>query len=124
MQRISCPLLPHVTAPEDVEHPVGRRREAHAHARGWDGAGGRQRRPGVGRRAEAVHVGEAVCVCVYTSVTCAYIIYIYIYIYMISPYAYVLSIFDAGICHINIWHTSFLMNDRCVRATPTATRND
>jgi hypothetical protein len=40
----SGPLLPHVTsvsviASEDVEHPVGRRREAHAVARGGAGAG-------------------------------------------------------------------------------------
>ena len=45
MQRISRPLLLHVTsviaiAPEDVEHPVGRRREAHAVAPGGAGAGG------------------------------------------------------------------------------------
>jgi hypothetical protein len=63
------PLLPHVTsviapAPEDVEHPVGRRREAHVGARGGAGAGGRQRRPGVDRRAEAVHVVAEACVCV------------------------------------------------------------
>jgi hypothetical protein len=46
MQRISRPLLPHVTsgkavkAPEDVEHPVGRPREAHDLAWGGAGAGG------------------------------------------------------------------------------------
>jgi hypothetical protein len=42
MQRISRPPLPHVTsvqAPDDVEHPVGRRREAHQGARGGAGAG-------------------------------------------------------------------------------------
>jgi hypothetical protein len=49
----------HITAaraPEDVEHPVGRRREAHVGTRGGAGAGRRQRRPGVGRRAVAVQV--------------------------------------------------------------------
>jgi hypothetical protein len=50
------PLSTAVIAPEDVEHAVGRRREAHAVAPGGARAGGRQRRPGVGRRAEAVHV--------------------------------------------------------------------
>jgi hypothetical protein len=45
MQRINRPLLPHITsiifpAPENVEHPVGRRREAHAAAPGGAGAEG------------------------------------------------------------------------------------
>jgi hypothetical protein len=55
------------SAPEDVEHPVGRRREAHYDARGGGGAGGGQRRPGVVRRAEAVNVVEPGCVyvCMY-----------------------------------------------------------
>jgi hypothetical protein len=48
-------------APEDVEHAVGRRRKAHAEARGGAGAGGGQRRPGVVRRAEAVYVVEVAC---------------------------------------------------------------
>ncbi len=41
-------------APENVEHPVGRRREAHATARGGRGAGGGEGGPGVVARAEAV----------------------------------------------------------------------
>jgi hypothetical protein len=45
-----------VIAPEDVEHAVGRRREARHEARGGARAGGGQRRPGVGRCAEAVQV--------------------------------------------------------------------
>jgi hypothetical protein len=63
----SCPIHPLFTAvpaPEDVEHPVGRRREAHVGARGGAGARRRQRRPGVGRRAEAVQivdVGASFC---------------------------------------------------------------
>jgi hypothetical protein len=48
-------------APEDVEHPVGRRREAHKAAPGGAGARRVQRRPGVGRRAEAVHVVPSAC---------------------------------------------------------------
>jgi hypothetical protein len=48
-------------APEDVEHPVGRRREAHGLAHGGGGARRRQRRPGVGRRAEAVQVVMVGC---------------------------------------------------------------
>jgi hypothetical protein len=48
-------------APEDVEHAVGRRCEAHAVARGGSRAGGGQRRPGVGRCAEAVQVVKVVC---------------------------------------------------------------
>jgi hypothetical protein len=55
-------------APKDVEHAVGRRREAHAVARGGAGARRGQRRPGVGHRAEAVHVVEEIwgrwCMCV------------------------------------------------------------
>jgi hypothetical protein len=51
-----------VPAPEDVEHAIGRRREAHAEAQGGAGAGRRQRRPGVGRRAEAVHVVAEACI--------------------------------------------------------------
>jgi hypothetical protein len=43
-------------AAKDVEHPVGRRREAHMVARGGGGARRRQRSPGVGRRAESVQV--------------------------------------------------------------------
>ena len=46
------------TAPEDVEQAVGRRRKAHALAPWGAGAGGWQRCPGVGRRAEAVQVVE------------------------------------------------------------------
>ena len=65
--RRSCPAPPLVTAAaiasEDVEHAVGRRRKAHVVARGGAGAGRGQRRPGVGRRAEAVHVVEVACVC-------------------------------------------------------------
>jgi hypothetical protein len=56
----TAPLSTAVIAPEDVEHPVGRRREAHAVAPGGAGAGWGQRRPGVGRWAEAVHVVETV----------------------------------------------------------------
>jgi hypothetical protein len=52
----TAPLSTAVIAPEDVEHPVGRRREAHAVAPGGARAGGGQRRIRVGRRAEAVHV--------------------------------------------------------------------
>jgi hypothetical protein len=36
----TAPLSTAVCAPEDVEHPVGRRREAHAVAPGGAGAGG------------------------------------------------------------------------------------
>jgi hypothetical protein len=50
-----------VMPPEDVEHPVGRRSEAHVVAPGGAGAGGKQRCPGVGRRAEAVHVVVVSC---------------------------------------------------------------
>jgi hypothetical protein len=50
-----------VGASEDVEHPVGRRLKAHGEARGGGGAGQRQRRPGVGYHAEAVHVVEVAC---------------------------------------------------------------
>ena len=57
----TAPLSTAVMAPEDVEHPVGRRREAHAPAQGGARAGGGQRRPGVGRRAEAVHVVAVAC---------------------------------------------------------------
>jgi hypothetical protein len=56
----TAPLSTAVIAPEDVEHPVGRRREAHATAPGGARAGGGQRRPGVGRWAEAVHVVQTV----------------------------------------------------------------
>jgi hypothetical protein len=86
MQRMSPFPLPHVTAaiaPEDVELPVGRRREAHGGARGGAGAGGRQRRPGVGRRAEAVHVVAEgcvyVCVCHVDGVVEAVVVCMYIY---------------------------------------------
>jgi hypothetical protein len=81
MQRMSRPILPYITsvnAPENVEHPVGRRRQAHGTARGGAEAGGRQRRPGVSRRAEAVHVVvQAACmyVCVYVHLC----IYVYLY---------------------------------------------
>jgi hypothetical protein len=57
----SCPIHPLFTAvpaPEDIERPVGRRREAHVEARGGANARRRQRRPGIGRRAEAVQVVE------------------------------------------------------------------
>jgi hypothetical protein len=59
----SCPIHPLFTvpAPEDVEHHVGRRREAHDVARGGANARRRQRRPGVGQRAEAVQVVEEAC---------------------------------------------------------------
>ena len=56
------PLITSITpAPEDVEHAVERRREAHAVAPGGARARRRQRRPGVGRRAEAVHVVAVAC---------------------------------------------------------------
>jgi hypothetical protein len=78
IKRISPPSFPlplaATSAPEDVEHPVGRRRKAYVVARGGAGAGGRQRCPGVGRRAEAVQVVEVVyvcvCVCVYVYLSC------------------------------------------------------
>ena len=46
---------------EDIEQAVGRRRKAHPLALGRAGAGGGQRRPGVGRRAEAGQIVEEVC---------------------------------------------------------------
>jgi hypothetical protein len=48
------PLLTAVAAPEDVEHAVGRRGEAHPVARGGGGADRGERRPGGGGRTEAV----------------------------------------------------------------------
>jgi hypothetical protein len=50
-----------VKAPEDVEHAVGRRCEAHPVAHGGAKSEGEQRRPGVGRRAEAVQVVAVAC---------------------------------------------------------------
>jgi hypothetical protein len=52
------PLVTPCPAPEDVQHPVGRRREAHIAAQRGAEAGRRQRRPGVVRRAVAVQVVE------------------------------------------------------------------
>jgi hypothetical protein len=65
-----CPLdfkFPHdltlLVAAEHVEHAVVRRSEAHSPARGGGRAGGGERHPGVGCRAEAVEVVEQEAAC-------------------------------------------------------------
>jgi hypothetical protein len=52
-----------LVAAEHVEHAVVRRSEAHSPARGGGRAGGGERRPGVGCRAEAVEVVEQEAAC-------------------------------------------------------------
>jgi hypothetical protein len=50
-----------IQPPENVERPVGRRREAHGAARGGRGAGGGEGGPGIVARAEAVQVVPGAC---------------------------------------------------------------
>jgi hypothetical protein len=111
-------------APEDVEHPVGRRREAHPGARGGAGAGGRQRRPGVGRRAEAVQVVvEVACVCVCVCVrvcvcvcvrvcVCTYM-YIYIYIRILIYIRLCISVYIRICIYIRIFMSCIWPIPKC-----------